>query len=168
MRPFSKLVAASLVVFLGSQAPSGALALLAPRAHAGDAEKNPLERAKVGQWAKYKLQNDMEMKQSVTKVDGRKVTLRNEMWMKGSALPANDTVVDLDKKLDAGDRKNETPKVEEDTVTVAGKKLKCRVTILGSVRTWISDEVPVYGVVKQTMEDKVTMELVAWGDTPEK
>ena len=110
----------------------------------------------------------MEMKQSVTKVDGRKVTLRNEMWMKGSALPANDTVVDLDKKLDAGDRKNETPKVEEDTVTVAGKKLKCRVTILGSVRTWISDEVPVYGVVKQTMEDKVTMELVAWGDTPEK
>lgn len=130
-------------------------------------EKNPLEKAKVGQWAKYKMQNDMEMKQSIVKVEGRKVTIKNEMWMKGTALPANETVVDLDKKAEGGEKKGDAPKVENATIEINGKKLNCKVITTNNVKTWTSDEIPIYGLVKSEMDGKPTMELVGWGDKEE-
>jgi hypothetical protein len=130
--------------------------------------KNPLEHAKVGQWVKYKMQNDMEMKQSIVKVDGKKITIKNEMWMKGTALPANETVVDLDKKAEGGDaKKGEAPKMEDAEVTVNGKKLHCKVQTQNNIKTWMCEEIPVYGVVKSEMDGKPTMELVSWGDKEE-
>ena len=138
------------------------IVLLAAVAIADDV-KGPLDRAKVGQWALYKLANDMKMRQSVVKVDGRKITIRNEMWIKGQALPVQDTVIDLDKKVE-GARATETPKTEDDTLELNGHSIKCRVQTLQNVKTWIGEDVPITGVVKYEIDGKPVMELVGYGD----
>ena len=139
------------------------LASLATIASAQEAIKSPLEKAKVGQWVRYKMTNDMEMKQSIVKVEVKKFTIKHEMWMKGQPLPSNESVVDLEKKSE-GDKKGEAPKIEDAVLEVNAKKLKCKVSTSGNVKTWHCEEVPVYGVVRQEMDGKATMELIAWGE----
>ena len=125
-----------------------------------------LEQAKVGQWVLYKMANDMRMKQSVVKVEGKRVTIRNEMWIKGQPLPANETPIDTDKKPDSADKpaKTETTK---DTLTINNHKLDCRVQTQGNVKTWLSDDVPITGIVRQELDGKPTMELVGYGASPD-
>jgi len=142
-----------------------ALAVLASAAFAQDT--SPLARSKVGQWARYKLTNDMEMKHSVTKVDGKKVTVKTELSIKGKASPAVEQVYDLEKKKEAS--KKADAKTSEETLDIGGKKLKCKVLEEGNVKTWLCEEdVPVFGLVKKEVSGKVTEELVGWGDEEEK
>ena len=137
-------------------------------ARAEDAWKNPLARAKVGQWVEYKMPNEMGMKQSITKVDGKKVTIKTETTMNGSVVSSSEAVVDLEAKPagEAAAPAAPAPKVEvaEETLEVAGKKLKCRVTSVGEAKTWMSEDVPVNGLVKTRTGEMVAMELVGWGE----
>src|SRR5581483_5409402 len=130
----------------------------------------PLDRAKVGQWVLYKMANEMSMKQSIAKVEGQKVTIKNEMWIKGEALPANETPVDLRRKSDSPaerSAKGDAPKVEDGELEINGHKLKCRVYTNGTVKTWVSDDVPVTGIVRQELNGKATMELQGYGNAPD-
>jgi hypothetical protein len=131
---------------------------------ADDAVKSPLEHAKVGQWTRYRIQADSEMKQAVVKVEGRKITIKTQMWIKGAELPSAELPVDLDKKTDPNDKKPPEAKVEEGTQVVNGKTLKCRVHTQDKMKTWFSDDVPIMGIVRQELDGKPTMELLAWGD----
>ncbi len=131
-----------------------------------DEPKLPLDKAKVGQWALYKMANDMKMRQSVVKVEGRKVTIKNEMWIKGQPLPVQETVIDLDKKVE-GARPSEQPKTEEETLELNGHSIKCKVQTLQNVKTWIGEDVPITGVVKYEIDGKTVMELVGYGDRPD-
>lgn len=147
-----------------------ALALLVIAASvclAEDAAKGVLERAKAGQWVSYKMANDMSMKQSVAKVEGKKVTIKNEMWIKGQALPSNETPIDIEKKTDANEKaaKSDTTKVEDGELEINGHKLKCKVLTQGTVKTWVCDDVPITGIVRQELNGKPTMELTGYGNT---
>jgi hypothetical protein len=150
-----RLVAASL------------LAASALVASAEDAGKSALERAKAGQWVSYKMKNDMAMKQSVAKVEGKKVTIKNEMWIKGQPLPSNETPIDLDRKNDASEKaaKTDTTKAEEGELEINGHKLKCRILTQGTVKTWVCDDVPITGIVRQELNGQPTMELTGYGNT---
>jgi hypothetical protein len=134
---------------------------------AEDPGKGALERAKVGQWVLYKMANDMTMKQSVAKVEGKKVTIKNEMWIKGQPLPSNETPIDLDRKPDAGEKttKSEPTKTEDGELEINGHKLKCKILTQANVKTWVCDDVPITGIVRQELNGKPTMELQGYGNT---
>lgn len=154
MRSRSKLVSAALFV---------AAFTAAARAD----ETIPLARSKVGQWAHYKLTNDMELKWTVTKVDGKKITIKTVHSLKGKENPATFETVDLETKK--APAKKADAKTSEETLEIAGKKLKCKVVEDGNIKTWsCEDDVPVYGLVKKEVSGKVTMELAGWGDEEEK
>jgi hypothetical protein len=140
-----------------------ALVLLLAVASLAEDAKNPLERAKVGQWVRYKMANDMAMKQSVAKVEGGRVTIKNDMWVKGRALPAQETTVDAKPKRPEGDKKNDA-KSENVTLEINGHKLACRLITNANVHVWVSDEVPITGIVRQELSGKTTMELDGYGD----
>ncbi|MEZ0227306.1 MAG: hypothetical protein ACAI25_01670 [Planctomycetota bacterium] len=146
-----------------------AVLALAAVSLAEEPAKGPLERAKVGQWVHYKMANDMTMKQSVIKVEGKKVTIKNEMWIKGQALPANETPIDIDRKPDPTEKatKAEAIKTEDGELEINGHKLKCKILTQANVKTWVSDDVPITGVVRQELNGKPTMELQGYGYTPE-
>src|SRR5207253_262273 len=93
-------------------------------------------------------------------------TIKNEMWLKGAALPPNETTIDLDKKTDPADKKA-NDKVEEGSLVVNGTTLKCRIHTQDKVKSWFSDDVPITGIVRQELDGKPTMELLGWGDKPE-
>lgn len=143
-----------------------ALLLAAAVSFAEDAARNPLERAKAGQWVLYKMANDMSMKQSVAKVEGKKVTIKNEMWIKGQPLPTNETPVDLERKADATEKATKTDaiKSEDAELEVNGHKLKCKLLTQGTVKTWVCDDVPITGIVRQELNGKPTMELQGYGN----
>jgi len=145
------------------------LAVLGAAALADDSYKGPLEHAKAGQWVQYKMANDMRMRQSIVKVDGAKITIKNEMWIKDKALPAMETPVDLSKRADAGGdkpAKAEATKAEEaPPIEVGGRSFKCRVVTQGSVKTWLSEQVPITGVVKVELNGTVAMELTGYGQS---
>lgn len=143
--------------------------LLIACAFAQDASRGALERAKPGQWVLYKMQNDMAMKQSIVKVDGKKITIKNEMWIKGQALPTNETPIDIEKKVETNEKSTKTEKArtEEGELTINGHVLKCRIVTQGQVKTWISDDVPVTGIVRQEMNGKLTLEVQGYGNAPD-
>jgi hypothetical protein len=129
--------------------------------------RTALERAKTGQWVHYKMANDMTMKQSVIKVEGKKVTIKNEMWIKGQPLPANETPIDLEKKADASEKatKTDAAKSEDGELEINGHKIKCKVLTQANVKTWVSDDVPITGIVRQELNGKMTMELQGYGNS---
>ncbi|MEZ0227847.1 MAG: hypothetical protein ACAI25_04430 [Planctomycetota bacterium] len=143
---------------------------------------NPLEKAKEGQWVLQKTTASgftSHIYQWVSKVDGKKITLRTQILNadgKSAMAAANDVVIDLEKKeggsaAPAADAPK--PTISDDEVEVKGKKVKCKkieVTVNGvASTTWISDEIPVSGLVKSiATKDGAELskfELVDFGDT---
>jgi hypothetical protein len=128
----------------------------------------PLDHAKVGQWVLYQMANDMRMKHSIVRVEGKsRITIKDEMWIKDKALPAMETTVDIEKRPDTGEKqpKVEPPKVEEGTLEVASHSFKCRIQTQQSMKTWFSDQIPVMGIVRQELDGKMTMEVAGYGQT---
>ncbi len=127
--------------------------------------KNPLADAKAGEWARYKMQGGMEMKQIVSKVEGKKVTLKTEMFMEGKVVSSSEAVVDLEPKTDPATPATpaEKPVIEDATVEVNGKKLACKVMTVAGSKTTTCMDIPVTGLVKVESGGNVSMELVDWG-----
>jgi hypothetical protein len=143
-----------------------ALALLvavASGSSADDLPKNPLEGAKVGQWVRYKLPQDLEQKLTVTAVDGKKVSVKAETILAGSVVASSVSVTDLEAKAPAP-AKTDDVKVEETTLVIKGKKLKCRLTTTATSKTWTSADVPVTGIVKIESNGVLVQELIDWGE----
>jgi hypothetical protein len=144
------------------------LAFLGAVALADDPYKGPLERARVGQWVTYQLPNEMRMRQSIAKVDGRKISIKNEMWIKGQALPANETPIDLDKRSEALEKAAKAEagsKVEEGKLEINGHELACHIQTQGNVKTWTCDDVPITGIVRQELDGHPTLEMTGYGNS---
>ncbi len=143
-----------------------ALAMIACFSGAARAEEpDPLADAKVGEWTLYRMTGSLAMKQLVTKVENKKVTVLTETWRTGKLLGSNDVVVDLEVKAagDAPAAPGPKAKVEEGTVEVKGKKLACKITSFAGDKTYVSLEVPVRGLVKVEGTGAVMLLLVDWG-----
>lgn len=158
-----------------AKAPAKKAAKKAPaKKKAAKKSGNPWADAKVGDWAEYKMSQGpmtMEQKWTVTKVTPEEVTYEIATTMMGNTTTITQTVklnepgeaTGLPKDIPPGVK----PEMGTDTVTVNGKTLECRTVAVDAagkkVKTWISDEVPLSGMVKNEMDGKVMMELVDFG-----
>lgn len=139
--------------------------LICAGTQAAKAEDVPdcLKDVKVGEWVKYKMQGGMEMKQTVAKVTEKEVTLSKEMFMDGKALgKPNETKIPRKAEGDASGE-GEKPKTSSATVKVKGKDVKCVVIEASGSKTYMSNDIPVTGIVKSEAGGKVTMELIDYG-----
>lgn len=123
--------------------------------------------AKEGQWARYRVSRrekvEALVKLTVVKVDAeaKKVVVEEEA-REGSKEPK---VRSRERALGAAcDEPKEGAEVKEETLEVAGRKIKCRSYDTKSGRATVSDEVP-FQAVKLTYAGKgQTIELTSWGD----
>jgi hypothetical protein len=143
--------------------------VLAVLAQAQEAEQ-PLKKAKVGDYVIFKLSSDvakMSMRQEVTAVTEKEVTIRSTTTVNGMELKATEQTIDISNKADpaveARNRKDkkivDTGKGQE-TLKINGKDYRCEwrsntttVTaggkeITSESKVWTSKDAPVYGLVK--------------------
>ncbi len=144
---------------------------------------NPYAKLKKGDWVKYKsvpmANMESHTKQTVTEVTADKVTYEMESTtiMNGSPVGPpykQPMTVDKNPPKTEPDPKAPQPKQEgEETLTVGGKSVKCKVYVTESeyggqkmkTRSWVSEDVP-FGLVKSETDGptgKITMELVEFG-----
>jgi hypothetical protein len=158
----------------------GALSVVVAQVAQAQSLPNPLEKAKEGQWIQSKsVAGGMttQMYQWVSKVDGKKITLRTQILNadgKTAMMAGTDGVIDLAQtgsSAPAGSADAPKPAISDDEVEVKGKKLKCKKIEVKSgpitSTTWISEEVPVTGLVKsistQDGNEVAKLELVDFG-----
>jgi len=149
-----------------------ALALAGSAAAAADPAPQPLRDARVGEWALYDLEGQMQVKYTVIEVTDEAVTIRMESTKDGEVVYSNDM------PHPRSSRAEETPEGEippdmprprysEDTLEVNGKTLECTVVELETefekTRSWICDDVPVNGLVRLEEGGVVTQKLLDWG-----
>ncbi len=137
-----------------------------------------LQRAPLGQWARYKLAGGFEQRLEVIGKSSREVRLKLEMWVDGrpTGLPATRVEpIDVDWAL----RADEVAKAEvasaATTLTAAGRAWNTRLTIARWTfegvnyerRTWTASEGPIYGIIRMilTADDKLAadMDLIEYG-----
>ena len=169
-----------------------ALCLVAVSAfNLGAEEENPFKKAKVGDFAQYKVANqmagmqmDLEMKSTVIKKTDTEATVEVVTKLNTQEFKSSYTVK-LNEKYDPRSTglkdvtMTETGKGEE-TLNVAGKELKTKWTsyevsgkadngqaIKSKGKAWVSTEVPLGGLVKSEGEmvgaGKQKMELTGFG-----
>jgi hypothetical protein len=143
------------------------------------AGEDPWSKLNVGDWAEYKASPapgiETRMKWVVKSADADQVvySIETTTMMNGQAMgqPVS-TEMTYDRKAMAAATTTapaDAPKpVEsEETVTVDGKQLKCRVVELEAAgqksKSWMSEEVP-FGIVKVESNGVVSQELVRWGN----
>jgi hypothetical protein len=155
---------------------------LAPAAFAQDME-NPFKKAKVGDWAEYKMATnamginiDAKLKMTVTAKTDKEVTLKTAAIVNNMELPGQETKIDLTKPYDptntANLPKGTEAKVEKggegkEKVKIGGKeydtnwmKMKVNAKVNGmdfdsDIKVWISKDVPLSGMVKMEMKSKL-------------
>lgn len=136
-----------------------------------------LDRAKVGQWVKYKIAMG-EQKQSITKVTGTgddmELTVKYETKMMGQDFPASEQtfkIADIKENLANGLKSAEDVKVSKAKVTAGGKEYD--VTKIESfengkaTRVYMSAAIPVTALVMMEadeMGEDPVMELVEFGE----
>lgn len=156
---------------------------------ADDKVENPFKSAKVGDFLAYKTslkgsKASTTMKQTVTAVTDKEVTIEIQMTIDGKDFPPTKTTIDLTKNVDAaavlGKGKVEVKNLDsgKETLTINGKEYACTwiktksVTKLGDkeftaeAKTWTCKDVPLGGVVKVESSSEIfnsTMELVEFG-----
>ena len=125
---------------------------------------NCLKDVKAGEWVLYKLQGGMKMKQTVTAVTDKEVTLSTQVMMNDKAMgPAQETRIPREAGEDKKKEEGVKPKISSATVKVKGKEIKCVVIEVKNAKTYLSNEIPVTGMVKSEADGKVAMELVDFG-----
>ncbi len=139
----------------------------------------PLARAKVGQWARYKMAGQFMERIEVVRVTETDVHLKVEMWLNGrpAGQPATRVEpIETDWALRAALQNKADVNSSQTTLTVAGRSWPTRLTTArwhyeGAAyerRTWTSSEGPIYGVIRMimTVDDTLaaSMELVEFGD----
>ena len=168
------------------------LACVSSFAYGGDSE-NPFRKAKVGDWAEYKMTGANvagTTKMTILTADDKEVTYEVTATFSAfgqtTAAPVQKIKVDLTKSYDpivAANLAQNNVKVEKtdegsEKIKAAGKELDTRWTrfkttttvndtpIISEYRVWFSKDVPVSGLVKMestTMGTATTVELVGSG-----
>lgn len=133
-------------------------------AQAADFSKIPdtTKNVKKGQWVSYKTMGGGSQKQTITDVTGtgddREITFTIEMNMNGMSIPAQEQKISIkDSKAAQEKAWKEAPdtKITEDKITVNGKDFNVVIVETAqdgaSVKIYMSEEVPVTGIVKMEM-----------------
>ncbi len=153
-----------------------------PALHSAE-EENPFKKAKVGDWAEYKMLTvamgvkiDGKLKMTVTAKDDNKATLKPTASIKDTPEVAGQEIeIDLTKPYDpistAGLPKGTEAKIEKDgdgdeKIKVNGKeynakwsKIKMSAKVMGQdfdadIKYWTSKDVPLSGMIKMEMKSK--------------
>jgi hypothetical protein len=159
-------------------------------AQSATAQENiePLRKAKVGDYVVFKLTGGGvkgTMRQEVTAVTDKSVTIKSTSTTNGITLPASEQTIPLAPKVDpAVEAKNrEANKIVdtgngEETLTIGGKGYKCQwrsnstttmqggTKIVSEAKVWISADAPVYGLVKtetKVFGQTTVMEMIEAG-----
>lgn len=143
---------------------------------------NPLGDAEVGDWVRYAVSADGNQEQRMTVVrrqgegDDLKITVKYDTYSQGKLVNSGQTI------HDAKDFTNELPaqaghaeiNIDEEEVEVKGTTLVVTVVRFaeepeegkktGKTREWyLSDDIPVYGVIKQVENGEKTSSLLDFG-----
>ncbi len=144
----------------------------APRNGKGSGLRNPLYDAKVGEW--IRLRSIVQGEETiatlrVTEVSEDEVHLESRVAYSGSEIRGAVLKRPRNEFMQMG-RRGGRAKVEigKETVEVKGKSIECititRTNRRGQVdKRWVSNEVPVNGVVRRERGGKVVQELLDWG-----
>lgn len=156
--------------------------------NADDKIENPFKKAKVGDFVVYKTTIKGQtftttMKQTVTEVSDKEVTIELQISTNGKELPPSTSKIDLTKSFDLtamGKNSAEVKKLDsgKETLTINGKEYACEwiktksttkvqdKEFTAEAKIWTSKDIPLNGVVKvETISDfgNSTMELVEFG-----
>jgi hypothetical protein len=152
---------------------------------AGDVP-NALARAKPGAWSLVRNTDVVAGEAKidivyswVAKLDGKSITVSTQHLKEGAKAAsgkAQSKVLDIDKVASAMEHDFKAPgtTITDETLEVAGKKIKCKKletkTDRGSATKWISDEVPPLGLVKLLVlaadgKEVRRSELLDWGES---
>jgi tricorn protease len=133
---------------------------------------NPLADAKKGEWVRVKVQNrgqDQTLVITVTDVTDDQVEVETASEAGG---PSNRRLEAKGKEIDFGSATREGADRQEN-VTVNGIVLHCTVVTLKNRRgeteeRWYTNEIPVRGLFKRKIGDRVVSEVLEWGSEPKK
>lgn len=146
-----------------------ALFLVVSAAQAVDME-NVLEDAKVGEWVSYKMPqaNGMTTNQTIVKITKDEIVLKVETKMPGMDLPPTEIKIPKKPAHESPDYKGPKPKVSKGQIEVKGKKIDCYIVEMDmasgqKVKSYMSNSIPVSGLIKVEINRKVSMELVDYG-----
>jgi hypothetical protein len=173
---------------------------LLPLASRGqDKDENPFRKAKVGDYATFKMTTsvmgkdiEITMKQTVTAVDDKEVTVKASTSFMGIEVPggSQSTKIDLTKPYDPtmaaaggkGKGKFEKSGEGKEKIKIGDKEYDCtwiagKVTadvkgkaINSDIKAWFAKTVPLSGMVKMEMKSNlanVVMELTETGSAKE-
>jgi hypothetical protein len=126
----------------------------------------PLKKAKVGDYVVFKMSGPVPgtMRQEVTAVSDKEVTIKTTSTINGMALPAEEKAFPITSKPDAASLNKDVKIVAEsmgqETLKINGKEYKCKWRAVTTVakaggmevksegKVWISMDAPVFGMVK--------------------
>ncbi len=146
-------------------------------------EENPYKKAKVGDWAEYKMTTSIgglnlegTVKNEVTAKTEKEATMKTTVMAGGQELPGQETKIDLTKPFDpsstTGLPKGDEVKVEKisdgkEKIKIGGKEYECTwekskvkgkangVDLDAEVKVWMCKSVPLGGMVKMEMKSEV-------------
>lgn len=147
------------------------LAVLAMAASGLAADQiNPIKDAKVGEWALYEMTGGMQQKQSVVARDDNSVTIKIDIIMTGKVVNSATTKINFDQitaKPGVHGASGIKPTMGEESVEIKGKKVQCATMTMETqgrtMKSYMSKDVPVYGLVMTTMDGKPMMKLIDYG-----
>jgi len=128
---------------------------------------DPLADAKTGEWVLYEMPGGMQQRQTIISVDDNSVTVKMETIINGTVLSS------IEEKMDRSDTTQ--PAITDmdgatsynGSVQIKGKQIPCsvyEVSVNGRVsRTYMSNEVPVTGLIKSEMDGNAALQLVDYG-----
>ncbi len=132
---------------------------------------NMMADAKVGDWVLLEVQGGIQMKQTVEAVTPEQLTLKIETIMNGQVIstmsqPINRTQGEY-AEMPATATDAPKPKISRGKATVKGQELDCwiiEMTVQGQTsKTYLSQDVPINGMVKTEMNGQASMTLVDFG-----
>jgi len=138
--------------------------------YAEEEAPNYILDVKVGEWVQHKMQGGMVLKQTVLAVNEKEATVKTETFMDGKSLFSSEIKIPLKAEVDESEAPKEAeqdkaakPVVSHGKVTVDGKQFNCTIVEYPTSKMYMSQDVPLTGMVKIESEGKVVMELMDYG-----
>lgn len=141
---------------------------------AADLEIPDLTRnTRAGDWVLYDVQNGIQIKREVVELTDTHLTLKIDTIMNGQALSS--ITQKIPRKMDQFAAPQDPvavanapkPVITKGQIEIKGKTLDCwivEMTVQGQKsRTYLSQEVPVDGIVKTELNGQVSLRLVDFG-----
>lgn len=144
---------------------------------------NRLATAKVGEWASYKVPNGYTQKLTVIKREGEGssalVTVRVDNIYEGELVESTEFTRDAGEPMEPP-RVPDEPGIEVEittrTATIKGKSVSAVVVEIEydddyfddddieDVEWWVSADIPVFGIIRQEVDDDVMFEIIDFGE----